>query len=187
MELGDRPGDRGAMWRHTSAREGVDMGVKKTIKSQYYAALEMLRQAIEECPESLWVDAGYPSPFWRIAYHVLVYTHFYLHPSEKDFVPWEKHQPAYRFLGSDGGEAEAGEPYSKKEVLDYHRLCCEQVEERVTALDLEAESGFDWLPFDKLELQIYNIRHIQQHTGELYERLGTEGEVELGWVGRKPD
>ncbi|MEW6285814.1 MAG: hypothetical protein AB1509_06275 [Chloroflexota bacterium] len=24
---------------------------------------------------------------------------------------------------------------------------------------------------NKLELQIYNIRHIQQHTGELYERL----------------
>jgi len=27
-------------------------------------------------------------------------------------------------------------------------------------------SGFDWLPFDKLELQFYNIRHIMQHTGE---------------------
>jgi len=163
------------------------MGVKKTIKSQYYAALEMLRQAIEKCPESLWVDPEYPSPFWRIAYHALVYAHFYLQPSEADFVPWEKHQPAYRFLGSAGEGAEAGEPYSKEELLAYHRLCCEQVEERVTSLDLEAESGFHWLPFDKLELQIYNIRHIQQHTGELYERLGTEGEVELGWVGRKPD
>jgi hypothetical protein len=54
-------------------------------------------------------------------------------------------------------------------------------------LDLEAESGFNWLPFDKLELQIYNIRHIQQHTGELYERLGTSGSIELSWVGMKPD
>ena len=61
------------------------------------------------------------------------------------------------------------------------------MEEHVTSLDLEAESGFHWLPFDKLELQIYNIRHIQQHTGELYERLGTAGGVELGWVGMKPD
>ena len=161
------------------------MGVKETIKSQYYASLEMLKQAIKECPESLWYDPEYPSPFWRIAYHALVYAHFYLQPSEADFVPWEKHQTGYRFLGPDG-EGE-GEPYSKEELLAYHRLCCEQVEERVTSLDLEAESGFHWLPFDKLELQIYNIRHIQQHTGELYERLGTAGGPEVGWVGMKRD
>jgi len=163
------------------------MGVKETIKSQYYASLEMLKQAIEECPEALWVDPEYPSPFWRIAYHVLVYAHFYLQPSEQDFVPWEKYQAQYRFLGSDAGEPEAGEPYSKKEILAFHRLCCEQVEEQVTAVDLDAESGFHWLPFDKLELQFYNIRHIQQHTGELYERLGAAGGPELRWVGMKRD
>ena len=53
----------------------------------------------------------------------------------------------------------------------------------VDALDLQAESGFDWLPFNKLELQFYNIRHIQQHTGELCERLGTVGDIEVDWVG----
>ena len=47
----------------------------------------------------------------------------------------------------------------------------QQVVERVTQLDLEAHSGFEWLPFGKLELQIYSIRHLQQHTGELMERL----------------
>ena len=60
------------------------------------------------------------------------------------------------------------------------------MEEQVDSLDLEAESGFYWLPFDKLELQIYNIRHIQQHTGELCERLGARGDIEVGWVGTKP-
>jgi hypothetical protein len=52
-------------------------------------------------------------------------------------------------------------------------------------MDLEAESGFYWLPFDKLELQFYNIRHVQQHTGELCERLGAQGEIEVDWVGMK--
>lgn len=160
------------------------MGAKKTIKSQYYASLEMLRQAIEACPESLWYDQEHPSPFWQIAYHALFYTHLYLQPSEEDFVPWEKHAEASRSLGSSGEGAEAGEPYSKEDLLAYHRLCYQQVEERVPLLDLEAGSGFYWLPFDKLELQIYNIRHIQQHTGELYERLGAHGEAELGWVGK---
>jgi hypothetical protein len=50
-------------------------------------------------------------------------------------------------------------------------------------VDLEAASGFFWLPFDKLELQFYTIRHIQQHTGELMERLGTRANVEIDWVG----
>lgn len=52
-------------------------------------------------------------------------------------------------------------------------------------LNLEAASGFEWLPFNKLELQIYSIRHIQQHAGELMERLGTRADAEIAWVGMK--
>ena len=162
------------------------MSVKEIIQSQYLASLEMLRQAIEECSESLWYDPEHKSPFWQIAYHMLFYTHLYLQPSEEDFIPWEKHKEDYRSLGSTGEGSAAGKPYSKDEILAYHELCCQEVTERVTSLDLEAASGFDWLPFDKLELQIYNIRHIQQHTGELYERLGASGDIELSWVGMKP-
>ena len=77
-------------------------------------------------------------------------------------------------------------PYSKEEILDYHKLCLEQMEAHVDALDLEAESGFYWLPFNKLELQFYNIRHVQQHAGELSERLSATGDFELRWVGMKP-
>ena len=76
-------------------------------------------------------------------------------------------------------------PCSKAEVLDYLALCLAQVDEQVAALNPEAESGFNWLPFEKLELQFYNIRHIQQHMGALCERLGARGEIEVGWVGKK--
>jgi hypothetical protein len=152
------------------------MDPKQTIKSQYYAALEMLKQAIEACPETLWDTPGYESPYWHIAYHVLFYAHLYLQPTEQDFVPWEKQQDGYRSLSSD--DEREGEPFSKEDLLAYLQLCREQVEEQVTALDLEAGSGFHWLPFDKLETQFYNIRHIQQHTGELYERLAPAGRPE---------
>jgi hypothetical protein len=37
-----------------------------------------------------------------------------------------------------------------------------------------------------LELQFYTIRHIQQHTGELMERLGSRADLEINWVGIKP-
>ena len=58
-----------------------------------------------------------------------------------------------------------------------------QVKERVPATNLEADSGFYWYPVNKLELQFINIRHIQQHAGELYECLGTRENAELDWVG----
>lgn len=163
------------------------MTTKQSIKSQYYASLEMLRQAIVECPGSLWHAPAYKNQFWHVAYHVLFFTHLYLQPSAEDFVPWEKHREKYTSLRPSEEGAGTVEPYSKEEILAYHELCCEQVEERVTSLDLEAESGFHWLPFDKLELQIYNIRHIQQHTGELYERLGVSKDIEMNWVAMKPD
>ncbi len=41
------------------------------------------------------------------------------------------------------------------------------------------------MPFSKLELQFYTIRHIQQHTGEMMERLGTRAGAEIDWVGMK--
>ena len=161
------------------------MGTYDVITSQYDAALEMLRQAVENCPDSLWYSQEYNSPFWHVAYHTLFYTHLYLQSSAEDFVPWAKHREGTKSLGSSRDESEVAEPYSKEEVLAYHALCCQQVAERVPSLDLAAESGFYWLPCGKLELQIYNIRHIQQHTGELYERLGAAEGIEVGWVGMK--
>lgn len=159
------------------------MSTKEIIRSQYGAALEMLRQAIVKCPDDLWNDAAYQNPFWHIAYHTIFYAYLYLHPSEDDFVPWEKHRRDLARFQS-GPDETADEPaYTKDDVLAYHRLCLEQMLGHVATLDLEAESGFDWLPFNKLELQFYNIRHIQQHTGELCERLGEEAGIEVGWVG----
>ena len=156
------------------------MSVKGALKSQYRASLAMLWQAVEKCPEELWADASYVNPFWRVIYHTIIYTHFYLSPTEADFVPWERHKKDMQLLGPSAPEAI---PYSKAETLEYIALCLEQVELQMDALDLEAESGFYWLPFDKLELQFYNIRHIMQHTGELCELLGAYGEIEVSWVG----
>ena len=67
------------------------MTTKDIIRSQYQATLEMLNQAIVQCPEDLWVDTKFTNQFWQIAYHALFYTHLYLQPSEDDFIPWEKH------------------------------------------------------------------------------------------------
>ena len=166
------------------------MNYSQIIISQYLAALEMLKQTITKCPESIWNSPSDKTKFWHIAYHALFYTHLYLQDSEADFTPWAKHRDEYQFIGQlpwpPHSAPHIGEPYDKDRLLEYLAFCQGQVAERVPQLDLEAASGFDWLPFGKLELQFYTIRHIQQHTGELMERLGSRADLEIYWVGMKP-
>lgn len=157
------------------------MDTKAVIQSQFLAALAMLKQAIEHCPDNLWADSQPQNKFWRTAYHALFYAHFYLHPTEGDFTPWEKHRNEVTSL-QPSDDPQAVEPYSRAEVLEYLAFCQQQVREKVAASDLEAASGFHWLPFSTLEKHIYNLRHVQQHTGELFERLAQVG-VDVGWVG----
>jgi hypothetical protein len=169
--------------------EAMEVEIKATIKSQYAAALQMLQQVIVQCPEAIWTDTTSKNQFWQVAYHALFFVHLYLQPTGADFVPWAKGRKDYHFLGPTPWPPhktpEVGEPYSPQEVLEYLDFCRNEVEGKVSALDLEAASGFDWLPFNKLELQFYTIRHLQHHIGELSGRLMTEAQVEIQWVGLK--
>ena len=148
------------------------MNTIQVIQSQYLAALAMLKEVILKCPQSVWNDPNDKFKFWSKSYHTIFYVHFYLQNAEKDFVPWEKHH-----------DPDGDIPFTKDEVLEYLAFAEKQVLERVPVTNLEAESGFHWYPVNKLELQFINIRHIQQHAGELYECLGTRENAELGWVG----
>lgn len=162
------------------------MNYQAMIRSQYVAALAMLQQAIEKCPESLWNQIEDTAKFWHIAYHALFYTHLYLNTTAADFKPWANHRKDYEFMGPIPWDAnrlpKIEEPYQKAEVLEYLACCRQQVETHVPTLDLSAPSGFDWLPMSKFELQLYTIRHLQQHTGELMERLGAKAGISVDWI-----
>lgn len=168
------------------------MQTPEIIISQYLAALEMLKNAVENCPDWMWNDPEPKNKFWHIAFHAIFYTHLYLGPSEADFKAWEKHRDEYEFMGTlpwpPHDKPKIGEPYTQAEILEYLEVCQEQIKEIVPTLNLASgESGFSWLPFSKLELQFYNIRHLQLHTGELCERLGTSAGIDVGWVGMVHD
>lgn len=157
------------------------------IRSQYLATLAMLAQAVEKCPAALWQTTGDAAQFWQIAYHGLFYTHLYLQPTGGDFTPWVHHREDYQFMGpipwDNNRLPQIGEPYTKADILAYVIFCRQEVERQVPALDLNAPSGFDWIPMNKFELQIYNIRHLQQHAGELMERLGSRAGISVDWIG----
>lgn len=156
------------------------MDIQRAVRSQYLAALKMLKEAIVKCPPAMWNAPRDQEKFWFKAYHTLYWTHKYLQATVKDFVPWRGHGKPndWNRRGKTKGES----PISKQELLEYLTFVQQQVDERVPATDFSAPSGFYGSRLDKLEWAFVNIRHIQQHTGELYERLGSRKRIQLHWA-----
>jgi len=167
-----------------------DGDLRAILKSQYHAALGMLRQAVEQCPDQLWSSTEHPNAFWHVAYHTAFVTYVYLQPDFESFHPWQNHREGAQFLGPVPGSPELrpkkDEPYSKVEVLEFLRLCKDAVEGAVDRLDLGApESGFSWYKMSKLEHQLVNLRHVQHHAGQLADRLRRAANVGVEWIGGK--
>ena len=167
------------------------MDIVKTVASQFHATLTMMEQTVGTCPEEMWDEPGQANPFWRVAYHALFYVDLYLQPSEVEMALWEGCREGYQFLGPTPWppheQPAADQPYARDEVLAYVDYCRSLVDRTLPATDLSAPSGFHWLPFDKMELQIYNIRHLQQHVGDLSTLLLTQANLEINWVGMGED
>jgi hypothetical protein len=156
--------------------EMIEMNIQEAIQSQYRASLGMLQQAVVQCPDAMWADPACRNEFWQVAYHALFYVHLYLTPPGTEFIAWTHHRPEQNQMEA------GGKPYSKAEILAYYELVCQQVAEKVTEADLDGPSGFHWLPFNRLELHFYIIRHLQHHIGELYERLSLTEGVDIHWT-----
>jgi hypothetical protein len=160
------------------------------LKSQYRAAIGMLRQAVERCPDELWLSGEHPNAFWHVAYHAVFVTYVYLQPDFDSFRPWQNHREGTQFLGPIPGNPQlrpkTDEPYSKAQTLEFLGLCDAAIEDAVDKLDLGApESGFPWYAMSKLEHQFVNIRHLQHHTAQLADRLRRAAGVGVDWVGGK--
>jgi DinB superfamily len=165
--------------------------LRDILKSQYHAALAMLFESIERCPDDVWLRTDHINSFWQIAYHALFFTHLYLQPNEAAFQPWAQHQSKVQHEDGIAGALDPNsslplipEPYSRSQVLAYWKICDEMVDDAVDALDLnDPSSGFSWYKVSKLEHQLINIRHIQHHSGQLADRLRAAANVGVKWVG----
>jgi len=164
--------------------------VRTTLSRQYGAALKMLGGCVRGCQAEDWEQAVGKYPFWHVAYHVLFYTDLYLSKSEATFQPPDFHRKEYQVMGSlpwpPYSKVVADQPYDKPTIAGYVRTCMTKAAETVAAeteASLAGESGFAWLPFPRLELHLYNIRHVQHHTGQLAAFVRRAGPKGVGWVG----
>lgn len=164
--------------------------LNRAVLSQFKAALAMLDECLEKCPDDRW-DLAPPNavasyPCWQVAYHALCYVDCYLAPSNDAFAD----EIGSRVGGfHPAGMAELREEFPSRrferdELRRYAGFCRERAARVLTSESgaaLERPSGFGWLPMSRAELHIYNLRHLQHHVGQLTAYLRRAG-VETRWV-----
>jgi hypothetical protein len=157
--------------------------LKASLTGQFEAALWMLRECLERCPAAAWETPIAKYPFWMVAYHTLCFADLYLSPGEAVWTPRPELHPK--------GWAELNDEYPSRrferpELLGYTDLCRAELLRamaRETADTLAGPSGFSRIKFSRAELHLYNLRHVQHHTGQLSAVVRKAG-GELAWKSR---
>jgi hypothetical protein len=167
--------------------------LRTMLKSQYHAALAMLRDTIAQCPDDLWLNAEHTNAFWQVAYHTLFFAHLYMLDGKGSFEGWSGHQDRVQHPDGIAGPPDPKSPlpliprpYTKAETLAYWTICDEMVDAAIDRMDLErSDSGFYWYKMPKFEHQLVNLRHIQHHTAQLADRLRHALGIGTRWVGSR--
>lgn len=153
---------------------------------QYGAAIATLEDAITRCPDQLWSsvlwhddDDVRHGQVWYVAYHTLFWLDLFLTGSMDGFAP---PPPFVRGTLPD-------QPYTKEETLTYLEDCRQRCHATITALtDEKAQQRcvFAWMELSFFELQLYGMRHVQEHAAQLSVVLGQQHVTGFDWIARAP-
>ena len=160
---------------------------------QFGAAIDMLSESLRDCPDELWEKSlwgdqpeqwmapGF-SAFWYLGYHALFWLDLYLTGAEEGFAP-----PAPFDLVEMDPAGVLPPTYTREELLRYLEYCRRKCQETIGAISNEQADRlcrFAWgeLPF--AELQLYNLRHVQEHGAQLRMFLGQQAGKSAKWVAR---
>ena len=162
---------------------------KTVLWSQFGAAIDMLENAIQACPDELWGDRSQHLQFWYVAYHALFWLDLYLSGRAEGFAP-----PAPFTLSEiDPAGLLPERQYTKDELqdyLEYGRNKCRKTIQALTDERARQPCRFAWWSGDGmsfLELLLYTMRHVQEHGAQLNLMLGQTHNLPPGWddwVGR---
>jgi hypothetical protein len=155
--------------------------VKDIIWSQFGASIEMLKNAINACPENLWSDRTQQPEFWYLVYHTLFWLDFYLTEYPNKYIP----QEPYTLSELDPEGKLPDRVYTKDELLNYLTFCrrkCEKTLNNLTDEKAKQNYKFGSIEMSFGEIIIYNLRHVQHGTGQLNLILRQKIDSAPGWV-----
>jgi hypothetical protein len=165
----------------------VDVDWRTGLWKQFGAAIDTLDDAVSVCPDPLWSavvwkdteDVRY-GQFWFIAYHALFWLDLFLTGSRDGFSP----PPPFKRRGLPE------RPYTKDQIRAYLGTCrrkCRSTMEMMTDEKAQQRCVFEWMEPSFFELQLYSLRHVQEHAAQLSLWLGQHEVGGLGWIASARD
>jgi len=178
----------------------MDNSLGASVWKQFGAAIDMLDNAVAACPNALWTERLWQVPassdyvpqfaeFWYLAFHTLFCLDLYLADvSEEEFV----HSAPFPAGDEDSAESRPEQPYTKEQVRAYLAVVRQKCHDTLIALTDEQAFRIVAIPWLKersvnyLELQLYNMRHVQEHAAQMSLLLGQHvipnADETLHWV-----
>ena len=160
----------------------MDRSLKVTLWRQFGASIDMLENAIKQCPPELWDTEKL---FWYNAYHCLFWLDYYLTLQPDTFSP---PQP-YTLSEFDASGTMPDSTYSKEQLLAYLGHCREKCRELILGMTDEIATSRwvnDHKDYSVLEILLYNMRHVQHHAAQLNLLLRHEIDDAPSWVSVTP-
>ena len=155
------------------------LSIIQALQDESEAAIEMLRSAMQGCPESLWDLREEERPFWHKAYHTIYFFDLYMTGSVDSFEAPSFHSPDLEKL------AEAPPKSLSRAQLEGYLGRAEQ----------KFRTLFDTLTLENLSRKprfsrhqtlgaalLDNLRHIQHHVGQMYSFLRRKTGNAPKWV-----
>jgi hypothetical protein len=174
---------------------------REILWSQLGAAIDTLDNALVACPDALWrerlwripADQSIPpelAEFWYLAYHTLFWLDLYCSGSAEGFAP----PPPITLEELDPSGKTPERPFTREELrayLAYARQKCHTTIETIADERAAQTVDFPWAKkwaVRYVELQLYNMRHVQEHAAQLSLMLGQHGiQTASSWVARAQD
>jgi hypothetical protein len=142
--------------------------VKEAVWDQYGAAIDMLENAMEACPDVLWTEPSRQPhlQFSYMAFHTLWWLDYYLADDPETFRP-----PApFTMDELDPSGVYPSRPYTRDELRTYlahGREKCRRAIASLTEQQAMQPNKFGKRGHSVLNLHLYNARHVQHHAAQL--------------------
>lgn len=171
----------------------MDKSIKDILWNQLGASIDMLTNAIENCPDDYFMTHR---RFYYIAFHSTIFLDYYLTIPPGDFSPLlsftqkeakDRPKEAIDDLIPD-------QIYSKQEIVDYLKQSREKCKQLIYALTdenlnrrfKEGDEPND-MDYPILEILLYNLRHTQHHAAQLNMLLRQDIDKHMEWSFRAGD
>ena len=137
-----------------------------SVWQQFGAAIDMLENCIEACPDSLWGDQTRNPQYWYLVFHTLWWLDYYLTRPIESYAP----PPPYGLEEMDPAGVLPPRVYSKAEMRGLLAHGREKTRATIEALTAELAAqpcGAERPELKVGELVLYNLRHVQHHAAQL--------------------